>query len=325
MPRLARRTLLLATLATPALAQQQRRPLRIVVPFPPGGGVDSMGRALADRLMPVLDQQVIVENRSGGGGLIGADAVAKAPADGTTIGIIGAATLCAAPFLQPSMPFDVARDLRAVTQITDSAVLLAANAQIAQQRGWTSLAALLDWARANPGGFRVAHAGAGTVTHLAMSALVAQSRADLTLVPYRGGAQAATDLIAGTIEGSADLPATLIPQATAGRVKLLGATSGRRMALLPDVPAFAETPGLEGFDIRSWNAIMLPAATPEVEVVRLHAAIRRVGSAPDFVAALRPFGYDAVVSETPAAAVQLIRDETPRWQRLVQISGAKVE
>jgi tripartite-type tricarboxylate transporter receptor subunit TctC len=324
MPRLPRRTLLLATLATPALAQS-RRTLRVIVPFPPGGGVDSLGRALADRLMPLLDQQVIVENRSGGGGLIGADAVAKAPADGTTIGIIGAATLCAAPFLQASMPFDVARDLRAVSQITDSAVLLAANAQIAEQRGWTSLAALLDWARANPGGFRVAHAGAGTVTHLALSALVAQSRADLTLVPYRGGAQAATDLIAGTIEGSADLPATLIPQAAAGRVKLLGATSGRRMALLPDVPAFAETPGLEGFDIRSWNAIMVPAATPEAEVVRLHTAIRQVGSAPDFAAALRPFGYDAVVSPSPAAAVQLIRDETPRWQRLVQISGAKVE
>jgi tripartite-type tricarboxylate transporter receptor subunit TctC len=324
MPRLARRTLLLATLATPALAQS-RRPLRVIVPFPPGGGVDSLGRALAERLMPVLDQQVIVENRSGGGGLIGADAVAKAPADGTTIGIIGAATLCAAPFLQQSMPFDVARDLRAVSQITDSAVLLAANGQIAQQRGWTSLGALLDWARANPGAFRVAHAGAGTVTHLAMSALVAQSRADLTLVPYRGGAQAATDLIAGTIEGSADLPATLIPQAAAGRAVLLGATSGRRMALLPEVPAFAETPGLEGFDIRSWNAIMVPSATPEAEVVRLHAAIRQVGSAPDFAAALRPFGYDTVVSATPAAAVQLIRDETPRWQRLVQISGAKVE
>lgn len=324
MPRLPRRTLLLATLATPALAQP-RRPLRIVVPFPPGGGVDSLGRALADRLAPLLDQQVLVDNRSGGGGLIGADAVAKAPADGTTIGIIGAATLCAAPFLQRNMPFDVARDLRAVTQITDSAVLLAVNAGIGQQRGWTSLAALLDWARANPGGFRVAHAGAATVTHLAMSALVAQAKVDMTLVPYRGGAQAATDLVAGNIEGSADLPSTLIPQAAAGRVTLLGTTSGTRLKFLPDVPAFAETPGLAGFDIRSWNAIMLPAATPEAEVVRLHAAIRQVGSAPDFAAALRPFGYDAVVSPTPAAAAQLIRDETPRWQRLVEISGARVD
>ncbi|WP_270937678.1 Bug family tripartite tricarboxylate transporter substrate binding protein [Falsiroseomonas oryzae] len=323
-PRLLRRTLLLATLATPALAQP-RRPLRIVVPFPPGGAVDSLGRVLADRLAPVLDQQVIVDNRSGGGGLIGADAVAKAPPDGTTLGIIGAATLCAAPFLQQSMPFDVARDFRAVTQITDSAVLLAVNAQVAQQRGWTDLAAVLAWARANPGAFRVAHAGAATVSHLAMSALVTAARTEFTLVPYRGGAQAATDLIAGTIEGSADLPSALIPQAEAGRVRILGTSSGTRLALLPRVPAFAETPGLQDIDIRSWNMILVPAATPESEVARLGAAIRQVAEAAAFREALRPLGYDAVTSASPAAAAQLIRDETPRWQRLVQMSGARVD
>ncbi len=194
-----RRPLLRTALALPALAlpgiarAQARRPLRIIVPFPPGGAVDSLARVMADRLPALLDQQqVVVDNRSGGGGLIGADAVAKAPHDGTTIGIIGAATLCAAPFLQQSMPFDVARDLRAVTQITDSAVLLAVSTQMAESRGWTNMAALLDWARANPGAFRVAHSGVATVTHLVMSAVVAQSRVDMTLVPYRGGAQQAT-------------------------------------------------------------------------------------------------------------------------------------
>jgi len=324
MTRLPRRTLLLATLAMPAVAQaQSRRPLRIVVPFPPGGAVDSLARVLADRLPAVLDQQqVVVDNRSGGGGLIGADAVAKAPADGTTIGIIGAATLCAAPFLQTSMPFDVARDLRAVTQITDSAVLLAVNAQVAQQRGWTGMAALLDWARANPGAFRVAHSGVATVSHLVMSAVVAQARVDMTLVPYRGGAQQATDLLAGTVEGSADLPSSLMPHAAAGRLRLLGTSSGARLALLPDVPAFAETPALAGFDVRSWNAMMVPAATPEAEVARLHAAFRQVGTSASFAEALRPLGYDAVTSASPAAAAQLIRDETPRWERLVRTSGA---
>ncbi|HEV7264712.1 MAG TPA: tripartite tricarboxylate transporter substrate binding protein [Falsiroseomonas sp.] len=326
MPRLARRPLLLAALALPGIAQAQtRRPLRIVVPFPPGGGVDTLGRRLADRLAPVLGQQVVVDNRSGAGGLIGADAVAKAPADGTTIGIIGAATLCAAPFLQQAMPFDVARDLRAVTQISDSAVLLAVTTQMAEARGWTDLAAVLAWASANPGAFRVAHAGPTTVTHLVMSALVQQSGAQITLVPYRGGAQQATDLIAGIVEGSADLPAALIPQAAAGRVKLLGTSSGTRLGLLPDVPAFAETPGLEGFDVRSWNMIMAPSGTPEEEVARLAAGIREVATDPAFRAALRPVGYDPVTSASPAAAGQMIRDETPRWQRLVQISGAKVE
>jgi tripartite-type tricarboxylate transporter receptor subunit TctC len=323
MPRIARRALLLATLASPALAQT-RRPLRVVVPFPPGGGVDSLGRLLADRLAPLLDQQVVVENRSGGGGLIGADAVAKGPGDGSIIGVIGAATLCAAPFLQSSMPFDVARDFRFVSQVTDSAVVLAVNAQMAEQRGWTGMAALLDWARANPGAFRVAHAGPGTVTHLTLSALVTASRADLTLVPYRGGAQQATDLVAGTVEGSADLPAALMPLAASGRVKLLGISSATRLGLLPEVPAFAETPGLQGLDIRSWNMIVAPAATPEAEVARLHAAIRQVGGAEAFRAALRPFGYDAVVSESPEAAAALVRSETPKWERLVRESGAQV-
>ncbi len=325
MTRTSRRVLLLAGLATPSLARAQRRPLRIVIPFPPGGGVDSLGRVLADRLAPVLDQAVVVDNRSGGGGLIGADAVAKAPADGTTIGVIGAATLCAAPFLQASMPFDVARDFRAVTQISDSAVLLGVNAALAQQRGWTDLGAMLGWARANPGAIRVAHAGVGTVSHLAMSALNAQASVELTLVPYRGGAQAATDVLTGTIEGSADLPSALIPLAEGGRLRLLGASSGTRLSLLPGVPAFAETIGLAGFDIRSWNMILAPAATPEAEIARLHAGLRQVATSSGFRDALRSLGYDAVSSASPAVAAQLVRDETPRWQRLVQASGARVE
>jgi tripartite-type tricarboxylate transporter receptor subunit TctC len=327
MTRLPRRPLLLGALALPSLAHaQSRRPLRIIVPFPAGGAVDSLARVMADRLPALLDQQqVVVDNRSGGGGLIGADAVAKAAPDGTTIGIIGAATLCAAPFLQQTMPFDVARDLRAVTQITDSAVLLAVGTQLAESRGWTSMGALIDWARANPGAFRVAHSGVATVTHLVMSAVVAQARVDFTLVPYRGGAQQATDLIAGTIEGSADLPASLMPHAAAGRLRLLGTSSGTRLGLLPEVPAFAEAPALAGFDVRSWNAIMMPAGTPEADIARLHAAIAQLGATASFRDALRPLGYDAVTSANPGAAAQMIRDETPRWQRLVQVSGARVE
>jgi tripartite-type tricarboxylate transporter receptor subunit TctC len=322
-----RRLLLAATtLAMPAIARAQtRRPLRIVIPFPPGGSVDGLGRVLADRLAPVLDQQVVVDNRSGAGGLIGADAVAKAPPDGTTIGVIGAATLCAAPFLQPSMPFDVARDLRAVTQISDSAVLLAVNAQVAAQRGWTDMASLLAWARANPGGFKVSHAGAATVSHLTLAALAAQARVEFTQVPYRGGAQMTADLLTATIDGSADLPTALVPQLEAGRIRILGTSSGRRLGLLPQVAAFSETAGLEGFDIRSWNMIVTPAGTPEPEVQRLAAAIRQVGGAQGFRDAMRPLGYDAVVSESTTAAAALVASETPRWRRLVEVSGAKVE
>ncbi|OYW10083.1 MAG: hypothetical protein B7Z53_01700 [Rhodospirillales bacterium 12-71-4] len=313
MIRFSRRAVLLGTLAAPSLALgQTRRPLRVVVPFPPGGGVDSLGRLLAERLTPLLEgQQVVVENRSGGGGLIGADAVAKGPADGSIIGIIGAATLCAAPFIQPSMPFDVTKDFRAVTQVSDSAVVIAVGADVARRHGWTDMAALLAWAKANPGGARVANAGVGTVTNLALAAINTAAGVDLAM-----------DVIAGTVEATADLPAALLPHIAAGRMKAMGVSASTRLAFLPEVPALAETPALAGIDIRSWNAIMAPAATPEAEVQRLFAAIARVGRDPSFAAALRPFGYDAVVSESPAAMAARILRETPSWRRLVAISGA---
>ncbi|WP_431280986.1 Bug family tripartite tricarboxylate transporter substrate binding protein [Humitalea sp. 24SJ18S-53] len=327
MTTIRRRPLILAALAAPAIAHAQgtRRPLRIIIPFPPGGAVDSLGRVLADRLAPVLDQSVVVDNRSGAGGLIGADAVAKGPPDGTMLGIIGAATLCAAPFLQQSMPFDVQRDLRAVTQITDSAVLLVVNAARAQELGWTDLASVLAWAKANPGRLRVAHSGVATVSHLTLSAVAAAAGVEITGVPYRGGAQATSDVVSGVIEGSADLPTALMPHVEAGRLRALGVSSGRSLSLLPDVPPMAAAPGLAAIDIRSWNAIMLPAATPPAEVRRLFDAIRRVAAEPSFAAALRPLGYDAVTSASPDAMTAMIAAETPRWRSLVEMSGAKVD
>ncbi|NMJ44054.1 tripartite tricarboxylate transporter substrate binding protein [Roseomonas sp. JC162] len=316
-------------LAAPGVlrAQGARRPLRVVVPFPPGGGVDSLGRVLADRLPAVLDQPVVVDNRSGAGGLIGADAVAKGPPDGTMIGIIGAATICAAPFLQSSMPFDPVRDLRPVTQITDASVLLVVNAQRANERGWTDLRSTLAWARANPGAMRLAHSGVATVSHLTLAALESASGAPITQVPYRGGAQATTDAVAGVLDGAADLPTALIPHVEAGRLRALGVSSKRRFGLLPDVPSFAEYAdlGLGDIDIRSWNAMMVPAATPEAEVRRLFAGIRQVATQPSFRDALRPLGYDPAPSDSPMALAAMIASETPRWRRLVEVSGARVE
>lgn len=327
--RYGRRPLLLgaALLGAPALARAQgaRRPLRLVVPFPPGGATDSAGRILAERLAPVLGQQVVVDNRGGAGGLIGADAVAKGPPDGTMVGLISGATLCAAPFLQQAMPFDPVRDLRPVTQITDSAVLLTVNAARAAERGWTSLAAFLAWARSNPGQARIAHAGAATVSHLALAALATAAGVELTLVPYRGGSQATTDAVSGVIEGAADLPTALVPHVEAGRLRALGVSSGRRLTLLSNVPAFAETPGLGDLDIRSWNALMVPAAMPAAEVQRLFVAVRQVAAQPIFREAFSPLGYDVVTSGSPEMAAEMIVTETPRWRRLVEISGARID
>ncbi len=329
MPRTPRRVLLLSApaLAAPAVlrAQGARRTIRLVVPFPPGGATDSLGRILAERLAAVLEQGVVVDNRGGAGGLIGADAVAKGPPDGTMIGLIGAATICAAPVLQSSMPFDPVRDLRPITQISDSAVLLAANAPRTAERGWADLPSFLAAAKAAPGTIRVAHSGVATVSHLALSALAAAAGVELVQVPYRGGANATTDALSGVIDASADLPAALVPHLESGRLKALGVSSGARLAMLPGVPAFAEVPGLSGLDVRSWNMLMVPAATPDAEVRRLHAGIVAVATQPGFAPALRPLGYDGVTSASPEAAAAMIAAETPRWKRLVEMSGARVE
>lgn len=319
-----RRNLIIAGLAAPSLAQAQRRPLRIIVPFPPGGAVDSLGRILADRLTPLLEQNVIVENRVGAGGVVGADTVAKSAPDGSTLGIVGAASILAAPLLQPSMPFDAMRDLLPVTQITDAAVLCVANAETARQQNWRSLSDMLASARARPGAIRMGTTGVATVSHLALSAIASGAGVEFLHVPYRGGAEAVQAVLAGEVDGLCDLPSTLTPQVAAGRLVALTVSSRARLQFLPDVPALGEVPALAGFDIRSWNMLMLATGTPEAERARLFAALTRIGRDEGFRAALRPLSYDAVVSDSPEAAQRFITEEAPRWRELVRLSGARI-
>lgn len=318
-----RRALLLAPLATPALAQP-RRPLRIIVPFPPGGAVDGLGRLLADSLAPVLQQTVIVENRAGAGGVVGADAVAKSAPDGTTMGILGAASLLAAPRLQPSYPFDPLRDLAPLTQITDSAVLCAMNGAAARREGWTSLAALLAAARARPGAIRMGTTGVATVSHLALAAIAQAGGAAFLHVPYRGGAEAVQAVLAGQVDGLCDLPPLLAPHLPEGRLRALAVSSRARLQFLPEVPGLAEALPGTAFDIRSWNMLALAAGTPEAERARLFAAVRRVAADPGFRTALAPLSYDAVTSDSPAAAAAFLAAEAPRWAELVRLSGARL-
>jgi tripartite-type tricarboxylate transporter receptor subunit TctC len=316
-----RRAILLAGLATPALAQPARRPLRLVAPFPPGGAVDSLARILADRLAPVLDQTVLVENRVGGGGIVGADAIAKGPADGSIAGLIGAATLLAAPLLQ-SLPFDPQRDLKPVSQVSDAAVLIVANGGIAEREGWRDLPALLDAARRAPGRIRIGTTGVATVSHLTLAAITASAGVEVLHVPYRGGAEGAQAVLSGEVEAMCDLPPLLSPQVTAGRLRALAVSSARRLRFLPDVPAMGEFAATRALDIRSWNMLCLPGATPDTEALRLSEALLRIAD-PAFRAALAPLSYDAVTSPSPAAAARMIAEEAPRWRELVRLSGAR--
>jgi tripartite-type tricarboxylate transporter receptor subunit TctC len=322
--RIPRRGLIALPLAAPAFAQSQRRPLRVIAPFPPGGAVDSMARILADRLAPVLEQVVIVENRVGGGGIVGADTVAKSAPDGTTLGIVSAASILAAPMLQPSMPFDAARDLLAVSQITDAAVLCVPNAAAASREGWRDLPALLAFARANPGRLRVGTTGVATVSHLALAAMTAAAGVEVLHVPYRGGTEAAQAVISGEVDAVCDLPPLLSPQVASGALRAMAVSSRSRLQFLPDIPGMGEFEATRSIDIRSWNMLMVASATPAPEVQRLHAAIRRVAAEPSFRQALAPLSYDAVTSESPEAAARFVAEEAPRWRELVRLSGARV-
>lgn len=316
-------------LARPSLAQPVAggRPVRVVVPFPPGGAVDITSRLFAERLGPVLGQTVVVENRGGAGGLIGADAVAKSDRDGGTVALLSATTWCAAQFMHARMPFNVQRDLTAITQLTDGALLCVVNAETAQRRGWTDFRALIQWSRAHPEEVRMGSSGSGTSSHLNISAINRFADAKILHVPYRGGGPAINDLVAGNIDMMFDVMPALMPHVESGKFKALAVSSGDPLTILPGIPGMKEFAdlGLGDHSLVNWNVVSVAGGTPAPVVQRLFEATRSVAGEPAFVERLRPLGYTVVLSDSPAAAAAMIAAETARWQRLVEISGARIE
>jgi tripartite-type tricarboxylate transporter receptor subunit TctC len=314
----------LAALASPALAQA--RPVRLIVPFPPGGAVDLLGRILAERLGPTLGTGVVVENRGGAGGLIGADAVAKGDKDGTVLGLVSVTILCAFPFMTARMPFNPRTDLAPVSQITDGALLCVVNAETARRRGWSDFRALVQWARANPDGVKMGSSGSGTSSHINIEAINRFATRGSCTCPT--GAAAGHQRPAGR-QHRHDVRRDAGADAARGERAL----PGLRRQLECAAPAAAEVPGMRDFaelglgqhNVSTWNAVMAPGGTPPELIARHHAALRPWPAMPDFVERLKPLGYGTVVSDTPAALTALIERETPHWRQLVEISGARLE
>ncbi len=330
MPR--RRALLLAPLAAlarPALAQPIAggRSVRLIVPFPPGGAVDILGRLIAEKLGPALGQTVVVENRGGAGGLIGADAIAKAPPDGTTIGLVAVTILCAAQYMTNRLPFDPQKDLGPVTQITNGAVLCVVNADTARRNGWNDFRDLIRWSRAHPDQLRMGSSGPGTTSHINIEAINRFAQARILHVPYRGGGPAINDLLAGTIDMMFDVMPALMPHVESGKFKALAVSSADPLPMLPQVPgmrSFADL-GLGDHAIETWNAVVTAGGTPAPVVAQLFAAMKQVAAQAEFRDRLRPLGYITETSDSPAALAALVQRENPRWQRLVEISGARLD
>jgi tripartite-type tricarboxylate transporter receptor subunit TctC len=295
------------------------RPLRLVVPFPPGGPNDLIGRVLAQKLSVLLGQPVVVENRSGGGGVVGTDAVAKAAPDGHTFAVTSAGALAIAPNLVPSMPYRVGPDLAPVALVATVPELLAVHPGVPAN----TLAELVAHAKSRPGRLNFASSGNGSMPHLAGEALRFAAGVEIVHVPYRGAAPAVTDLVAGQVQMMfADLP-VLLPQVRSGALRAVVLAGAERAPLLPEVPTTAEA-GLPQLLAENWYGTVAPARTPEPALAALREAILRALRDAEVASALREQGA-RVAGSGPDEFAAFIRAEAARWGEVARRSGATMD
>ncbi|HXF65277.1 MAG TPA: tripartite tricarboxylate transporter substrate binding protein [Burkholderiales bacterium] len=310
---------LLAAAALPACAgaTYPERPIRLVVPYPPGGGTDIFARIFARALAERLGQNVIVDNRSGGGTILGTEIVARAAPDGHTL-LVNAAAFVINPLLHAKPPYDPGKDFAHVMQIAAVPNLLVANAQLPAR----SLKELIELARAQPGALSYGSTGVGTPGHLSGELLRTMAAIQITHVPYRGGGPLVPALISGEVKLSfVSLPAAL-PHVKAGRIRALGNASLKRSPAAPEVPAIAET--LPGFDASNWQGLFAPARTPAAIVRRLNAELRAALESPEVAQQLAQNGFEPI-GGTPEAFTKAIGAETAKWAAVIRASGARAE
>ncbi|GAB3761738.1 tripartite tricarboxylate transporter substrate binding protein [Ramlibacter monticola] len=315
---LALAALAIGCCATGAQAQAYpQKPVKLVVPFAAGGTTSILARLLAERLTQGLGQPFVVDNRPGAGGNVGMDAVAKADPDGYTL-LMGPIGLAINPALYPKMAFDPQRDFAPIGLYAGVPNLLVVHPSVPAN----NVAELIAHARANPGKLAYASNGNGTSSHLAAEMLKAAAGLYILHIPYRGGAPAMQDLLAGQVQMLFDQMPAVLPQVQGGRVRALGVSSTKRSAAAPDVPAIAES--LKGFDMTVWFGILAPKGTPTQIVTRLNAEMLKVLNDPAFQAQLAKMGVTPMPS-SPEEFARYITAETTRWARVVKDSGARID
>ena len=295
------------------------KPVRIVAPFPPGGVADVLARAIQPGLQEALGQQVIIDNKPGAGGNIGAEIVAKADPDGYTLLLASAGILTINEFLYSKMPFDPAKAFAPITIVGDMPNIVVVN----PKTGLKTLKELIDKAKAEPGKLNFGSAGNGTTTHLAIVLLEQAAKIKLAHVPYKGAAPAVQDLVAGQIDGLVDNPPLVIGHIKSGALTALAWAAPQRMAILPDVPTAAEA-GLPGFEASSWFALVAPAGTPKEIVDRLNAETAKILKDPKMIELFAGRGV-RLVGDTSASFTAFIPPERARWAEIVKSSGVKLD
>lgn len=316
-----RRTFLLSTAALTTPAWAQAKPIRLIVPYAPGGPLDVTARALAERVQGSLGT-VIVENKPGAGGNLGADLVAKAAPDGHTIGLAAVATHAINPWLFAKMPYDAARDFAPITQMVRVPNVLVMNAETAQRLHIQSLADLIAYAKANPAKLNYASGGNGSAGHLAGEMFKKAAGIFAVHIPYNGGNPAQLALLSGQVDFNFDNLATAAPNIRSGKLKALAVTTAQRNKALPDIPTVSET--LRGFEVDTWWGLVAPAATPRDVVERLNKAFTEALRAPETQTRFAQLMAEPVPS-TPEQFGAFMRKELARYEPVVKASGARVD
>jgi tripartite-type tricarboxylate transporter receptor subunit TctC len=303
--------------ASAAFAQSWlSRPLRLVIPFAPGGGADIAGRVIGQELSDALKQPVIIENRAGAGGTIAPNNVAKSPADGYSLVLGHLGGIAIAPHLYKDLPFDPIKDLSPVTLVVNGLSVLVVNPDLPVK----TVGELMAHAKVNPNQLSFSSAGSGTDTHLAGELFKSMTGTSMVHIPYRGGAPALVDLIAGRVQLSFASVATTISAIQTGKLRAIAMTGKNRFEGLPGVPTIAES-GVPGYEINNWYGIFVPANTPQDIIQRLNAETIKILKKPDVHTKLIAAGLEPIWS-TPKEFSDYVRAETDKWHKIVVDSGA---
>src|ERR671914_25933 len=293
------------------------KPIQFIVPFPPGGGNDTVARAIAQQVGPALGQSIVVDNRPGAGGIIGADAAARSAPDGYTIFLGGVATHAVNPHLHPKLSYDPIKDFAPITLVASAPSVLVVHPSVPAR----TIAEFAAYARANPGKLNYASNGNGSSSHIAAVLYETNAGVKLTHVPYKGVGPALTDLMSGRIELMFNSIVAILPHIQSGKLRALAVTSKRRSTLLPDVPTLAEA-GLPEYEAGSWYGILAPAGTPSAIIERLHKEIVKALKDPEVQKRLSGEGAD-VIGSTPQEFAAHIKAELARMGQAIKASGLK--
>ncbi|MDB5926397.1 MAG: hypothetical protein JWN13_5333 [Betaproteobacteria bacterium] len=304
--------LAVACVSSAAAQTYPSKPIRFVVPFPPGGGNDTMARAFGQKMSEGFAQPVVIDNRPGAGGNIGAETAARALPDGYTVFLGGVGSHGINPNLQAKLPYDPIKDFAPISLIASAPLVIVVPPSLPIK----SVSDLVQLAKARPGELNYASSGSGTIAHLSAELLNSMAKIKLEHVPYKGTGPALTDLLAGRVQVMFNSAVSILPQVRSGKLRAVAMTAAKRSAAMPDLPTVAES-GVPGYEAASWYGVLAPAATPRPIVQKLNSEIVRIARTPDVRERLAADGADPVGS-SPEEFAAYIKRELARWARVIE-------